>query len=190
MTDLDDFRLDRYPEPTPDERDGFAITDDDLAEWALRKLAAYRSEIARIQARAKDEIETVKMWEHDRTKSLFGHVAFMESALIDYRRRLELTDPKLPQTYHLTAGAITRRKGSRHIVIHDPEAFEEWAWVNKRDALKVVARVSNLTEGTWTVDEELAVIVNPETGETVPGVRVERDPDQYGTRLTKEDSGE
>jgi hypothetical protein len=45
MTDLDDFRLDRYPEPTPEERDGFAITDDDLAEWALRKLAAYRSEI-------------------------------------------------------------------------------------------------------------------------------------------------
>jgi hypothetical protein len=183
--DLTEDRLAEYPEPrTPEEREAWRIEDDSAATWALRKLRAYAQEIARLEALASEERRRIADWELERTKSLYGHQAFFESKLIDYRRRLEREDPKLAQTYHVPGGAITRRKGSRRIEVSDEDTLLAWAHAHDQEVVKSSPLVSQFRDrkDRYRVDEKTRSVVDLETGEQVPGVEVLRDPDQYGVK--------
>jgi hypothetical protein len=181
--DLTEALLGEYEEPrTPEEREAWRIEDDSAASWALRKLRVYEEEIDRLSMLAARERARVSNWELERTKSLYGHKAFFESKLIDYRRRLERKDPKLPQTYHVPGGAITRRKARARVEVTDAQVFLDWAKERDGDAVKLTPLVSALKDrkDRYRVDEETGSVVDLETGEQVPGVEVHRDPDQYG----------
>lgn len=158
-----------------DERERWVCDDDDKAGWALRKLAAAEAERERIKRLAQAEIARIEAWATDADRQVARDVDFFTSQLIGYRRRLEASDPKLPKTYKLPAGSIARRAGRTSVKVVDERAFVEWAYEAKPDALTMRPKVSALAD----YPDTSGYIVDPDTGEQVPGVERVRGDDHY-----------
>lgn len=151
----------------PAVRQAWEIDGDNTATWALRKLAQQRDELDRIDAAADAEIARIKAWQEDAKRPVERAAAFFEGKLISYRRRLEAANPKLPKTYKLPAGDIAVRAGRPSVKVTDETAFVAWAIDNAPDALSYRPKVSALKDMDRADDGHL---VEPETGELVPGV--------------------
>lgn len=179
MNDLTDHLLAAGPElDTADDetRDRWAIDNDDLAGWALRKLAAALGETARIRATAQSEIDRIQAWAMDAERQSARDAEFFAAKLSDYRRQLEHDNPKLPKTYKLPQGSLSRRKNPDRITVTDEAAFLAWADENLPAAVNRKPLVSALKgDGFLTVIEEgndlgVGAVVDAGTGEAVPGV--------------------
>lgn len=167
LTLVEALAADRPELADPTVRQAWAIDGDNTATWALRKLAAQRDEIDRIDAAADAEILRVKQWAEDAKRQPERAAAFFEAKLIDYRRRLEAENPNLPKTYRLPAGDIAVRAGRSSVKVTDESAFVDWAQDNAPHALTYKPKVSGL-KGMDRADD--GHLVEPETGELVPGV--------------------
>ncbi len=157
----------------------WTVTTDTQAVWAMRKLAKAQAEDRRIHDMYAEEIERLEL---EREMALRGprrDFEFFAGLLIDYRRRLEADDPKLPKTYKLVGGAITRRHQGERVGIVDPVAFSAWAKDNRPDAVKLTPRVSELR----TVDLVDGKVVDRVTGEVVPGTTVIDATETYAVKV-------
>lgn len=165
LTLAEALAADRGDLATPEAREAWAIDGDNTAVWALRKLAAQRDEIDRIDAAADAEIARIKQWQEDAKRGPERAAAFFEGKLIAYRRDLEEHNPNLPKTYRLPVGDICVRAGRSSVRVTDESAFIDWAADNRPSALTYKPKVSALKDlprsGERIIDE---------TGEPVPGV--------------------
>src|SRR5690625_2606479 len=78
------------------EDEGFRVTDDGKADWAVRKIAENKQEIDRIKDFAKERIEQIKRWEESETESLENNIDFLESLLHEYLHETKQKRIKLP----------------------------------------------------------------------------------------------
>lgn len=192
MTDLQEHLLAQNEVPEDDEsRERWSVGGDREATWALRKMAACDAEMDRLTADAAHEIEAIKAWLEAALTGPARDRSFFESKLIEYRRRLEADNPKLPLTYKVPGGVIARRKGSRSVVITDEQTFVEWALDNDPELVKLaplkgglVAKdaLYKLPDVPENEDDGWVSVVVSGSGEKVPGVQVVRDPAQYGAK--------
>lgn len=153
-----------HGEDTPAPPGWQGITDDQLAVWALNKLAGYTAERDRIRANAKDWLDQIQRDALADEHPLTAKIDWFTSQLVAYYQTL----PDPPATYKLPNGQIARRKGRTSAVVTDLDRFVEWAEQHAPDAVKRTALVSGLP-ADWARDG--GVIVTPE-GEQVPGVEV------------------
>lgn len=190
MTDLHDLQLGAHSLPDdPDQREGWQINDDELAAWALRKIAAAEAEIARVRALADAEIARVQAFVEDGCTGPNRDVEFFKSKLVDYRRRLERDRPDLAQTYKLPSGVLKRAKNPDRVQVVDPVAFTAWAEVNAPDCLSVVPVVSAIKASPvlnhGPLEDGARGVVVPmvaEGGEVVPGVVWQVGEDRYDVK--------
>jgi hypothetical protein len=183
-----------YGDQLPDEpvSEGWDITDDGRADWALEQIKAAQDEIARVKALAQAKRDQVNQFEQDACAGPENTIEFFTGLLIRYRRELEVQNPKLPKTYRLPAGNVVRRAGSVSVEVTDLDEFVLWAQDNEPEALEIKPKVSQLRskpyQASWdswkkTASEleevVLAPVVSP-YGEAVPGVRLRVNPDRYG----------
>lgn len=177
--DLIEHLLTLGPDLSDDEsRDRWRIDNDELAAWALRKLAAAQEERDRIKRAAEAEKTRIDVWAADADRQVARDVDFFTARLVEYRRMLEAENPGLPKTYKLPAGSICRRLGSESVVVEDPESFTGWALDSAREALRFSPDKALLK--TW-VRKDDGSVVSPD-GEVVPGVSVQRGEDRYEVR--------
>lgn len=155
----------------PTERERWQCDSDDKAAWCFRKLAAIRAEKDRIKAAADAEIARIEAWRTDATSSLAHDESFFVVQLIAYRHRLEAENPNLPKTYKLPTGSLARRRNPGQTYIGDEAAFVAWAAEHCPGALTPKLGPVRGWDRAELEDGESA-LVNPETGEIVPGVRV------------------
>lgn len=183
--------------PNPDElaagvEGPWRVDGDRTAAWALRRIAEHQAEIGRVIVAAAADISAVKAWEADATRAPRRSIEFFEAALIDYRHRMEAENPKLPSTYKLPGGNLTRRAGRVRFTVVDEDALLAWAEQNAPDVIARRALVSPLKSDDYTVviddDGEPAGPVVTADGEVVPGVRVHVPRDTYGVVLRAETS--
>lgn len=180
MTDLaptDDTVIDLTPDDAPTGYQG--ITDDSLASWAFRKLAAYQREVDRIRRNAQEQLDAIQAKARRDEKTAADKVAWFRSELVAYRHKLEAERPDLPGTYKLPFGDLTRRKGSLSVIVDDPAVALPWVRENAPEALGDSIKVSTFRGWKRTDDGQ---IVSP-AGELVPGVVEKRGPDSYGITL-------
>lgn len=179
MSDLTDALLADGPALDLDDEEAsarFEITDDALAEWALRKLAAAVSEASRLRRIAQAEIDRIQLWAEDAERIVGRDASFFTSKLIDYRRTLEARDPKLPGTYKLPAGSLKRTAGRESTKVLDKPALVTWALGNAPEVLKdPEPLVSAMSDWQRT---EAGEIVSPD-GDKVPGVQVVKGDPSY-----------
>jgi hypothetical protein len=175
---VDDEVAPYVPEDAPHGYQG--ITDDSLASWAFRKLAAYQREVDRIRRNAQEQLDAIQAKARRDEKTAADKVAWFRSELVAYRLKLEAERPDLPGTYKLPFGDLTRRKGSLSVVVADKELAVPWVRQNAPEALGDSIKVSTFKGWPRTDDGE---IIAP-TGEPVPGVVEKRGPDTYGVTLT------
>lgn len=167
------------------------IDGDRMAAWALRRIAEHQTEVDRLQQAAQADIDAVQAWLADATRGPKGSIAYLEAALIDYRRRLETDNPKLPKTYKLPGGDLTRRAGRISFVVADEDALIDWAETHDPTLLRRRAVVTPLKGSGYeivvSVDEPVGRVVTAD-GEVVPGVEVPAPADTYAVKVRAETS--
>lgn len=178
-------RMNREPWP--------GITNDDLAEWALAKLAQVDAAITERHAHAEAMRAQIDGWLHDQLErghggwpSLMQQRAFFTSHLEAYAR--EQRETKDRKTVALVAGEVATRTQKARVVIENEALLLKWCEEHGADALVRVRRdvlVSTLAEHTALVpiaaDSEAveAVVTFPDADgvqrvfKDVPGVAVE-----------------
>lgn len=176
-------QVDDGPEPEPVRRArGWEPDDTAAAEWAMGKAAAARARIREVEAQARDWHAQIDAWAAAETSRPADTEAFFERALEGYLRRLHEADPKL-RTSKLPSGVmkVTVPKSGRVVVVDDGPLIE---WLErqpgddvdaivKRPAPTVLVSVLRQRVRAVPTDDGGWRAVDPETGETPPGVAAE-----------------
>src|SRR5690625_4106401 len=90
MTSLHDF-LDEQEET---EKESFAVTDDNKANWALRKIGQLNDQIDDNNALAQSEIDKIEQWNKEVNVSSSNSIDYFQSLLAQYAADKKAEDPK------------------------------------------------------------------------------------------------
>lgn len=154
---------DEFDTTTPPER--FTVTDDSMAEWALRKVAAARRKRHEATKLRDDEQARIDAWYQHVTAAAQRDDEFFTGLLTEYA----LTERKHGRkSVVLPHGAVKTRTTSASVDVVDEDALIAWAKQNRPDAVKTVDRImrtelvkhARIENGVWDND----------TGEIIPGV--------------------
>lgn len=165
------------------------IESDDVAEWAMVKLAEAQADLAQTRRQRASYAERIDQWYARSTAESTRSAAFFEAHLMLWALTKRSTTAGATKTAKLPSGEVrTRKPGPWKPAIADPTALLEWA-IDKRETGRNIVRsrllldvlVSALAEvaicvavdGDAAVGEEV-VVVDRETGERIPGTIASR----------------
>ncbi|MDR3149959.1 MAG: host-nuclease inhibitor Gam family protein [Oscillospiraceae bacterium] len=166
--DYDNTRT--VPEDGEQAKPAFVIDDDIKADWAVRKIAARRTEYDRLKAIADDMIARINGKLAAEAKSLETKTEFLQNALRDYFFTVPHKETKTQAQYALLSGTLKMKKGGLKTET-DADALLKWLKATGReDYIKVTEapRWGELKK-TLVITEDGATT---EDGETVAGVTV------------------
>lgn len=146
-------------------KEEFKVTDLQEATWALRKLRALNEKIDEINAIAVEEISRINEWAEKEVKSLNYDKEYFERLLSAYYVEERAKDKKFKLS--TPYGKVTSRKTTKYIY-EDEQAIMDYCNTNEIDVIRVKEELDKTVFKTLCKDG-----VNQETGEVVPGVRVE-----------------
>lgn len=160
----------------------FIVDDDDKASWALLKIRKARGEMAEVTDRAARErapleaaLARINEWERRALSRHERDVNFFESLLIEYLRRLQMSDAGL-KSRALPAGSIASRTAKKWS--WDDEAFLLWCKTSANEEfVRVIAEpdkaaAKKAMEARRNDDGTYRVVIAG-TAELVSGVTVE-----------------
>lgn len=139
----------------------WAIPDIGAADWAMRKLVAAQTARAAYLAQAAE-------WQ--RIAEAFNHtIDFFTDRLAEWGiAQRDVIDMK---TIKLPTGSIATRENKPRVVVDNADVLLEWARTNAPDAIKIVESV--LISKLPTAIANDGTVVDPESGEIIPGVGVD-----------------
>lgn len=146
-------------------KEEFRVTDLQGATWALRKLRALNEKIEEINATAVEEISRINEWAEKEVKSLNDDKEYFEGLLSAYYVEERAKDKKFKLS--TPYGKVTSRKTTKYIC-EDEQAIMDYCNTNEIDVIRVKEELDKTAFKKLCKDG-----VNQETGEVVPGVRVE-----------------
>lgn len=146
-------------------KEEFKVTDLQEATWALRKLRALNEKIDEINAIAVEEISRINEWAEKEVKSLNYDKEYFERLLSAYYVEERAKDKKFKLS--TPYGKVTSRKTTKYIY-EDEQAIMDYCNTNEIDVIRVKEELDKTVFKTLCKDG-----INQETGEVVPGVRVE-----------------
>lgn len=183
---LDHVEHQIHAEVQDDER-GFEITDDSLADWAIRKIAQAQQRIEGRKQFVETEINRLREWQEAQDKKDEQTIGFFTAALQSYFERLRrhglLGDRK---SYSLPHGTLQVRTTRPRWARADVDALTRWASERGLVRTKVEpawADISKHLRPTGDYPGAGALYVDPETGDVVdvPGVTLESPADEAFT---------
>lgn len=158
----------------PEQVRAWTITDDDSADWAMRRLAQYEREMAELEERATAWAAKIETWFEQASRRPWSSADFFRAHLQAYalRRRFE-TDGRV-KTVTLPSGRIATRPGSGPKVrVGDPEAFKAWALENPdHPAVRIKAELVARGAQMWFVVTD-GTVVDETTGERAEWAEIE-----------------
>src|SRR5262245_65852281 len=109
--ELSEYQLARFEEPEEgsEERETFRIESDEQATWALRKMAHYEAELARLKERAAEETAAIAAWLTDASSGTRHQVEWFEAKLTEWHRRQLVLNPELTgrkKSYRVPGGTV------------------------------------------------------------------------------------
>ena len=160
------------------EAPGFEITDDKLAEWAVRKIREAQEDTAKWQAHFAAQLAAIKKANDDT-------IAFMTGALGRFFITVPHHETKTQAKYELPSATLIRKQ-QRPQYERDDDALLAYLDSNSRADLIRIKR-----EPAWDEIKKSSVaqgetLVDADTGEVVGGVRVIARPDVFDVKLKGE----
>lgn len=148
-----------------EKKEEFKVTNLQSATWVLRKLRALNKKIDEINAVAVEEITRINDWAEKEVKELNSDKAYFEGLLTAYYIEERAKDKKFKlSTPH---GQLTSKKTTKYIYENEKEVIN-YCNQNEIEAIRVKEELDK------TAFKKLCRNgINQETGEIVPGVRVE-----------------
>lgn len=149
-----------------EEREGFKIENLEGATWAFRKLRAIENKEAEIKAIAEKEISTVTTWMNKEIEQYSKEKEFFNYLLQEFYRTEKAKDKKFKLS--TPYGKVTSKTGDKYFY-DDEKAIIEYCDLNNIQAIKVKKELDKPS-----FKKACAGGINQETGEVIPGVRVEK----------------
>ena len=159
---------------TIENNEAFEITDDAVAEWALKKVLEAKKEQNRLTELVNAERERLDLKQREIDKRYENETAFLLSKLHLYLNSVETKKTKTQETYRLLSGKLVR-KFAKQKLVPDKVALLEWCKQNAPDCVK------HTEEAMWSEVKGKFNIVGDsvictDTGECVTCVGVEETP--------------
>jgi phage host-nuclease inhibitor protein Gam len=164
-----------------DEDQGWRITSDLEADWAIKKIKSARKDLDRKKQLAEAEIHEIQDWIKTEQEKTEKSTAFLEAKLREYFSSLDKTVLKESKTqlkYELRAGVLKLKKQMPEIK-RDNSVLVQWlldAGLDNYVKIKKEPDWAALKDNLQFVGDKA---IHKETGEIVPGICVEPQPDKF-----------
>lgn len=169
--ELDGLMDGAYPEPQDEEtRQAFRLTDDGMAEWAMRKIVRARRALDEANDVADAQVAKIDEWLSRKKRDLAQAEEFFGNLLRGYYLPQHEEDPKRRKTFRLPSGQVQFRAQQPEFV-RDDIMLLKWLKKTKRRAY-----IEKIERPKWG---ELKKALTPhgdymidEHGEVVAGIQV------------------
>lgn len=158
-----------------EEYQGFQITDDAKAEWAVRKIKEAQADTSKWQAHFAGQLEAIK-------KANDATVDFMTGLLAHYFETVPHKDSKTMSKYELP-GATLVRKQQQPEYTRDDAALLAYLDASDRGEYVKVVRSPDWAGFKKLTEVRDGAVVDTETGEIVNGVTVSVRPDKFDVQI-------
>ena len=152
----------------------FEITDDIMAEWAVKKILGAKRERERLISLIEAELAELEIKRKKVETRYESDTSYLLSRLNAYLDRVDRKKTKTQESYQLLSGKLVR-KFPKQKLVPDEAALIAWCKENAKECVKQTERVM------WSeVKDKFAVhgnsVIYTETGECVACVKVEEVP--------------
>lgn len=160
----------------PEEKEGWQITDDLTADWALDKIRDTRAEYNRFEMVAKAKIRQIEEALAKKRMAMESETGFFESKLREYFETVKTKDTKTQKSYSLPSGRL-KLKYQNPEYKRDEEVLLSYLESNNMSSYVKLKKSTDWSNLKKLTDIAGGKVVNKETGEIIPGIElVERDP--------------
>lgn len=161
------------------ENDGFFISDNESANWALRKIKEYTDIKTANNALAISETEKIEVWNKKENDKAQASIDYFQGLLGAYALKQRQANPKF-KSLKLPNGKIKFVSPGAKYVYNDKEIVE---YLKKTDRLDLV-NTKTTEEPKKNEIKKLFIaqgnrLIDPDTGEFVEGVTVEKPEDVF-----------
>lgn len=155
------------------ENEKFKIKDIGGANWALRKIAAYKKKKAEIADLAEEEKFRIECWEQNENEQIERGIAYFESLLGQYLTEQRKEDPKFKIS--TPYGKVSTRKQQPKWEYIDNVVLEYLKSVDAKELIRIKEELNKVDlKKVVTVEEGKAVY----QGVALPGITVLEQPDK------------
>ena len=167
--------LDIMYEDEPEE--GFVIEDDKGAEWALKKIAAARSDRDRLLSLIDEEEAVLTLKRQKINEQCETSTAYLTGLLQKYFATVEPKQTKTQATYKLLSGKLVCKFGTCKATYDDSVLVQYLKDTNQQEYIKTVEKPA------WA-DFKKSLTITPsgamtEDGELIDCITVEQQPDTF-----------
>lgn len=156
----------------------FRIETKDQVIWAMRRIAGIEKDRQDAREVAQREINRIKAWLEQEEKRADTARRRLDALLEDYHRRVLAENPKA-KTIHLPHGTLKLRSQQPEWK-WDDEQLLPWLQQNLphyvREKVTYIPDKAALKKAVQVVNSR---VIDPHTGEVVPGVEVEMRPEKF-----------
>ena len=148
-----------------ERQEGFKIENLESATWAFRKLRAIAAKQVEIKGVADMERGRIDLWEKQQCEQFERDREFFETVLSEYYAAEKAKDSKFKLS--TPYGKVSSRKANKWIY-EDEETLKDYIKENNINAIRVEEELDKTSLKKICKDG-----VNQETGELLPGVKIE-----------------
>lgn len=171
VSELDKLLLDTYEEPQEEaEREQFSVRDEDMANWAVRKIAAARANFAEAERLAATERERIDTYLSSKRKDLERTEEFFSGLLTRYYLPQHEANPK-QKTFKLPAGQVQFR-AQQPDYERDDERLVSWLEANDKMDFVQIKKSARWGELKKALTQHGERMIDPESGQIVDGILV------------------
>lgn len=158
--------------PEEELSEGFQITDDQKAEWALEAIGEKKRECQRLQELGKAKIEEIKERMEEAQRAYETGTGFLRGKLLEYFQCVPHAKSKTQESYKLLSGSLVMKLDKMELE-PEPEALVKWLReTGREDFIKTEQspRWGELKKKLCVLEDGETVVLK-ETGEIVNGVK-------------------
>lgn len=164
------------------EDEGFKIDNDEMADWALRKIKKDEEELNRLNDIAEAEISRLKALQEANVERFNQKTERLKNYLFEYFRSVEHKETKTQESYKLLSGSLILKKASTAFE-KDDEALVGYLKKNGFEDMIKTVETPKWADFKKRLQVSGDKVVDPETGEVVDGITVVEKPESFDVKL-------
>lgn len=163
------------------EKESFQVTDDNAANWALRKIKQHQEQQKENNSLAESEIEKIKSWLSAENGQAQQSIDYFQGLLAAYALQKRDNDPKF-KSLKLPNGQLSFRKQQPKWSLDKETIIQSLKDADATNLIKVTEepKLADIKKAFKVQDGKA---INPETGEVIVGIVIEEQPDKFGVKF-------
>lgn len=162
--------------------ESFSITDDKLADWALRKIKEEEAERDRLINIANDQIAELNLRINQLETQCENKTKFLKGHLAIYFGTVPHKETKTQESYKLLSGSLVMKKAGTKI-IHDDDALLAYLVASSQPEYIKVKKSVDWAEYKKNLGIEGRDVIDLDTGEIIKACSVEDVPASFDIKF-------